>query len=133
MAMKEKLVIQLFEEDEILDERVVNTGYGIPRLISEPEKTKSYDQIQEGMVKIPSGTFTLKVTNGDQFIPYPLQGYPKKIQLSSFLMDKHPVTNVQFKEFIDATGYWPTDDHRFLAHWENGRIPSGKENYPVVM
>ncbi|MDX5479704.1 MAG: formylglycine-generating enzyme family protein, partial [Cyclobacteriaceae bacterium] len=127
-----KLVIQLFEEDEILDERVVNTGYGIPRLISEPEKTKSYDQIPEGMVKIPSGTFTLKVTNGDQFIPYPVQGYPKKIQLSSFLMDKHPVTNVQFKEFIDATGYWPTDDHRFLAHWENGRIPSGKENYPVV-
>lgn len=127
-----KLVIQLFEGDELLNERVVNTGYGIPRLISEPEKTRSHSPIPVGMVKIPVGTFTMKVTQGDQFIPYPVQGYPKQLEMPPFLMDKHPVTNVQFKEFMDATGYWPADDHRFLAHWENGRIPSGKENHPVV-
>lgn len=127
-----KLVIQLFDGDELLDQRVVNMEYGIPRLISVVEKTRSYDQIPEGMVKVPEGTFTMKVTQGDQFIPYPVQGYPKQMQLSTFLMDKHPVTNVQFKEFMEATGYRPADDHRFLAHWEKGEIPSGKENYPVV-
>lgn len=127
-----QLVIQLFDGDELLDERVVDMEYGVPRLISEVEKTRSYDQIPEDMVKIPAGNFTMKVTQGDQFIPYPVQGYPKQLEMSPFLMDKHPVTNLQFKEFLDATGYFPADAHRFLAHWENGRIPSGKENYPVV-
>ncbi|RZS97597.1 formylglycine-generating enzyme family protein [Cecembia calidifontis] len=127
-----KLVIQLFEGDVLLDERVVNTGYGIPRLISIPEKTKPYDQLPEGMVKIPSGTFTMKVTQGDQFIPYPVEGFPKELKMSTFFMDRHPFTNLEFKKFLDASGYWPLDDHRFLAHWDNGKIPVGKENFPVV-
>lgn len=127
-----KLVIQLFEREELLDERVINMEYGVPRLISVVEKTRSYNQIPAGMVMIPAGTFLMKVTQGDQFIPYPVEGFPKELKMSSFFMDKHPVTNLQFKEFLEETGYFPADTHRFLAHWENGKIPLGKENYPVV-
>jgi rhamnogalacturonan endolyase len=38
----------------------------------------------------------------------------------------HPVTNQEYKHFIDATGY------RAPLHWENGKIPRGKEEYPVI-
>jgi iron(II)-dependent oxidoreductase len=36
------------------------------------------------------------------------------------------VTNVEYKRFVDATGY------RVPDHWQNGQIPRGKENHPVV-
>ena len=47
-------------------------------------------------------------------------------------MDEHPVTNRQYKEFINATGYKPADEVNFLKHWENGEIPEGMENFPVI-
>ncbi|WP_304516985.1 formylglycine-generating enzyme family protein [Cecembia rubra] len=127
-----KLVIQLFENEELLDVKVVEMEFGIPRLISTIEKTISKHQIPKEMVKIPGGTFVMKVSQGDQFIPYPVQGFPKELKMQAFLMDKHPVTNQQFKAFLEATGYQPADEHRFLAHWEKGIIPIGKENFPVV-
>ncbi len=47
-------------------------------------------------------------------------------------MDKFPVTNIQFKKFIEATHYKPIDDVNFLKHWINNSIPKGEENFPVV-
>ncbi len=40
--------------------------------------------------------------NGDH---YPEEGPAHKVEVSSFWIDKHEVTNAQFKEFVDATGY----------------------------
>lgn len=42
------------------------------------------------------------------------------------------VTNAQFAQFLDATGYRPTVEHRFLAHWVDGRPPAGREDEPVT-
>jgi formylglycine-generating enzyme required for sulfatase activity len=47
-------------------------------------------------------------------------------------MDKHPVTNLQFKKFLDATRYKPTDTVNFLKHWIRGQIKKGEENFPVI-
>ena len=47
-------------------------------------------------------------------------------------MDKHPVTNAEFLQFITKSKYKPRDTANFLKHWVNGRIPAGMERFPVV-
>ncbi|PXY27914.1 SUMF1/EgtB/PvdO family nonheme iron enzyme [Prauserella muralis] len=42
------------------------------------------------------------------------------------------VTNAQFAQFLDATGYRPAEPHRFLAHWVNGRPAPGAADEPVT-
>lgn len=127
-----KFVIQLFDGNELLDEYILFIPPGTPLLISESEKTTAALSAPDGMVKIPSGSFTMQVTNGDQFISYPTQDFPKTISLNGFFMDRYPVTNIQFKRFIEETGYRPADTVNFLKHWKNKVPKRGEENFPVV-
>jgi len=73
------------------------------------------------MVLVPSGAFAMGPAR-------------REVHLDPFYVDRHPVTNAQFKVFLDVTGYAPTDEDakRFLAHWRNGQIPRGEEKHPVV-
>jgi len=48
------------------------------------------------------------------------------VNLPAFYIAKTPVTNEQYKVFVDATG------HRPPSHWQNGQISKGKEQHPVV-
>ena len=50
----------------------------------------------------------------------------------SFYIDQYPVTNAEFKKFLDATHYHPQDDLNFLRDWKNGTYPAGWENRPVT-
>jgi formylglycine-generating enzyme required for sulfatase activity len=47
-------------------------------------------------------------------------------------MDKYPVTNNQYYEFIESTGYQPEDANNFLKHWQDGKYQRGTNNFPVV-
>lgn len=127
-----KIVVQLFDSGELIDENIINMEYGIPRLITSSEKTLKSDKVPEGIVKVPPGSFEMKVSQGDQFIPYPVSGYPKTISMDGFYMDRYPVTNQEFKKFIEATGYQPEDKDRFLSHWKNGQMPAEIGHHPVV-
>lgn len=84
------------------------------------------------MVTIPKGNFKFMATNGDEFIAYPKQNVGRTHVMKPFFMDKHPVTNLEFKKFLDATHYQPSDTTNFLKHWKNKAIAKGEENYPVV-
>lgn len=48
------------------------------------------------------------------------------INIGDFEILDHPVTNSEYKAFIDNTGY-PAP-----LHWQKGIIPEGKEDYPVI-
>ncbi len=50
----------------------------------------------------------------------------QSVFLPRFHMARTPVTNAQYKLFVDAT------HHRLPEHWINGAIPPGKEDHPVV-
>jgi formylglycine-generating enzyme required for sulfatase activity len=84
------------------------------------------------MVRIPAGKFTFHSTHGDDFIPYPKYEEDSTFSMKSFFIDQFPVTNQQFKKFLDATGYRPADTTNFLKNWVAGKIPAGEENFPVV-
>ena len=84
------------------------------------------------MIKIPAGKFHFKTSHGDSFIPYPKQDQDSTFNMQSFYMDKFPVTNRQFQQFLQASKYQPSDTANYLKHWIKGKIPAGKENFPVV-
>ena len=55
-----------------------------------------------------------------------------RMQIKPFYMDKYPVTNAEFKKFLDATHYHPKDDLNFLKDWKNGTYPDGWAKKPVT-
>lgn len=126
-----KVVVQLFNTGELLDERVLLLEPGKPRRMKAPETSKAYPKAPAGMVKIPAGKFIFSAKNTDQFIPYP-DTRESEVEMPAFYIDKYPVTNARFLEFLKGSGYTPLDTINFLKHWENGNIPPGHEDHPVV-
>jgi gamma-glutamyl hercynylcysteine S-oxide synthase len=132
----EKIVIQLFRENELLDERVLFPDNSVPKLITSSKKTVPATSVPDGMVVIPAGPFlfyTKRDPNSlEPFIPFPAHSDTVSVQMKKFYMDKYPVTNRQFFVFMKMARYWPKDTNNFLKHWINGSIPEGQEDYPVV-
>ncbi|MBP1656667.1 MAG: Sulphatase-modifying factor protein [Bacteroidetes bacterium] len=133
---EEKVVVQLFDSTDLLDERVLNIPLATPRLISRKARTDPATSIPKGMVKIQAGSFTYHSTRSflspNEVIPYPGSATPKTYAIPAFYMDTYPVTNAQFKEFLVATKYAPPDPANFLKHWNGGSPAAGMENHPVV-
>jgi formylglycine-generating enzyme required for sulfatase activity len=62
----------------------------------------------------------------------PRRFHDHPMHINAFWIDKYPVTNAQFKKFLDATHYHPQDDLNFLRDWKDGTFPSGWDNKPVT-
>lgn len=130
-----KFIVQLFDNDTLIDERIINIAPGTARMISRSIPTELAAKAPKGMVKIPAGMFRCdNYRIGDSFIAYPEDMTQKgeSVKMNAFYMDQFPVTNAQYREFLNASGYQPADKTNFLKHWEHGEIPAGMENYPVI-
>jgi gamma-glutamyl hercynylcysteine S-oxide synthase len=126
-----KIVIQLVENNILKDENVLTVRGGKPWLISKTSATRRVATLSSGMVLIPGATFSYEVTTGEDFIPYPdVSG--KEISVDSFLIDKYPVTNAEYHEFLESSGYVPSDTTRYLRNWVKGTFRQGQDKYPVV-
>ena len=101
--------------------------------------------VGDGMVRIPASSFRFQVSGieieGGNDIgvdaQYPWEDSPRRhhdhvIEIKPFSIDRYPVTNAQFKKFVDAARYDPKDDHNFLRDWKNGTYPEGWSNKPVT-
>ncbi|MCI0620847.1 MAG: formylglycine-generating enzyme family protein [Acidobacteria bacterium] len=117
----------------------------LPQQICALTKTTLSATAPLGMVLVPGGEFDfvvsgIEIEGGNSVgvdVQYPWEESPrrnhsKRMLVAPFYMDIHPVTNKDFKRFMDATGYTPADAHNFLRHWENGSFPKGWENKPIV-
>jgi gamma-glutamyl hercynylcysteine S-oxide synthase len=117
----------------------------LPQELVPIDPTPRSSTAPSGMVKIPEGNFTFRVTGieiegmNDEGVDvqYPWEAsarryHSHRMHMPSFWIDKFPVTNGEFKEFLDATHYHPSDDHNFLKDWHNGNFPQGWDNKPVT-
>lgn len=113
------------------------------------EPTKRYSERVNGMVEIPSFNGTMEtvfrvrevgfyasidpsfVNIGAPALHH-YKSFTQDVKLSAFLMDETPVTNAQYQQFLKATGYVPRITDNFLKHWQDGKMPPGKEDHPVV-
>jgi formylglycine-generating enzyme required for sulfatase activity len=117
----------------------------LPQQMVEMAPTVKARGASEGMVRIPAGGFDFNVRGieieGANWVGLdvqyawedsPRRAHSREMQLAAFDIDKYPVTNADFKKFIDASHYKPADEHNFLRDWKNGKIPAGWENKPVT-
>jgi iron(II)-dependent oxidoreductase len=117
----------------------------LPQQLVPIERTKPVAKAPAGMIEIPAGDFDFAVhgieiegeTNEGLDVQYPWEGSARRshrhrMRIERFFIDRCPVTNAQYKEFVDAAGYRPADSHNFLRHWQNGAPRRGWENKPVT-
>jgi gamma-glutamyl hercynylcysteine S-oxide synthase len=126
-----KIVLQLIENKRLKDENILFLKGGKPWIISKTNNTRKTAKIPIDMVLVPGTSFLFNVSANEDFIPYPdVSG--NTIKVDSFLIDKYPVTNEQYYEFLVNSGYTPSDTTRYLRQWESGIYKTGQEKYPVV-
>ncbi len=106
---------------------------GLSGRFGEPESTARKNatdnsekaEVPKEMKLIPGGRFSMgarehQFARADEYPPH-------QVRVDSFLMDKHPVTNSQFREFVEATGYVTTAEQK--PDWEEIKkeLPPGYE------
>lgn len=113
------------------------------------------DNPPPGMVFVPKTTFTMHLQHElRESGCYPDPGTPLELQwqnflkgwtgpkllthnigpveVSAFFIDAAEVTNAEFKEFLNSTGYTPEHTTNFLKHWPQGQMPEELADHPVV-
>ena len=121
-------------------ERVVLSQHVVDASPTQPKPA-----IPRGMVSIPAGNFLFQVegieiegsNDSGVDVQYPWENSPRRLHkhsmhIDAFYMDKYPVTNQEYKVFLDATHYHPSDDLNFLKDWHDGIYPAGWDNKPVT-
>lgn len=117
----------------------------LPQQMTPIAGTRRAGQAPDGMVRIPgarSWVFEVRgveIEGGNQIgvdVQYPWEDSPRRyhrhaMEIRPFYIDRTPVTNAEFKRFLDAAGYHPADDHNFLRHWSGGNFPPGAGGQPV--
>ena len=76
-----------------------------------------FDQVRSNMVLIPGGTFQM---GSDSH--YPEEAPAHRVAVSAFWMDRTPVTNREFREFVEAT-----------KHVTFAEIPPDPKDYPGAL
>ncbi|MDE0317117.1 MAG: formylglycine-generating enzyme family protein [Candidatus Poribacteria bacterium] len=114
-----------------------------------PEKTSLGISTPEDMLLIQAGEFQIGSSNERTKIR---KKPTYKVYVDTFYMDKYPVTNAQYKVFIDANPQWGKPSKRdewnrvkkilsifgkyhdgnYLKHWHGNNFPVGKDDHPVT-
>jgi iron(II)-dependent oxidoreductase len=121
------------------------TWSAVSQTIVEIPRTKQVATAPDGMLPIPEADYDfsvrgVEIEGGNDpgvDVQYPWEdsarrSHRSRVHISRFYIDRTPVTNSQYKKFLDATHYHPADDHNFLRDWNNGNFPDGWANKPVT-
>jgi iron(II)-dependent oxidoreductase len=98
-----------------------------------------------GMIQIPEADFLFRV-GGIEIegsndmgvdVQYPWENAARRfhehpMHIKSFYIDTYPVTNREFKKFLDVAHYHPNDDLNFLRDWRDGTFPADWDHRPVT-
>jgi formylglycine-generating enzyme required for sulfatase activity len=97
------------------------------------------------MVRIAGGSYVFKVDGievegSDDVgvdVQYPWENtarrfHEHRMEIKPYYIDKYPVTNAEYKKFLDTSHYHPKDDLNFLKDWSNGSYPKGWDRKPVT-
>ena len=117
----------------------------LPQRLVEIPATAPASTAPSGMVKIPEADYEFRtagimIEGGNDVgvdVQFPWEDAPRryhinKMHIKSFYIDKYPVTNEEFRKFLDAAHYHPKDDHNFLSDWKNVGYPEGWARRPVT-
>jgi len=147
-APGEKVAALISKMEELTATPLANYSHEwkvVPQQIIAIQATKTASSAPAGMVKVPDADFLFKVSGIEiegfndigVDVQYPWEDAPRRfhehpMHVTSFYIDKYPVTNAEFKKFLDSTHYHPKDDLNFLRDWKDGSYPAGWGNKPVT-
>ncbi len=95
----------------------------IPGVEATPTKEPA---IPEQMVTVPAGPFLMGSDSGE-----PDEQPPHEVDLPAFEIDRFEVTNADFAQFVEATGYQTDAEKEGLSRiWRDAA--EGKDDHPVV-
>ncbi|HEX4785544.1 MAG TPA: SUMF1/EgtB/PvdO family nonheme iron enzyme [Candidatus Sulfotelmatobacter sp.] len=119
--------------------------HALPQELVEIPPSPRAGSTPEGMLRIEGGDYLFRVQGVEiegsndvgVDVQYPWEDSPRRfhehpMQIQPFYIDKNPVTNAEFKKFLDATHYQPKDSLNFLKDWKEGVYPDGWANKPVT-
>lgn len=117
----------------------------LPQRLVKIVPARSQSRHPKDMIYIPGGRFRFAVTGVEiegfdwagLDVQYPWESAPRRshrttLDIKPFFIDQYPVTNAEFKRFVDAAHYHPADDHNFLRDWSKGVYPPGWDKRPVT-
>lgn len=95
------------------------------------------NKVGQEMIFIPAGEFLMGTTDaqvqkliqefGKDYEQYLRREQPQHpVYLDAFYISRYPVTNAEYKMFVDATS------SKIPDYWKDGEIPAGRAKYPVV-
>ncbi len=87
------------------------------------ERIRATSGSTAGMVKLDGCPF-LMGTDTDEGFPLDGEGPVREVSLDPFYIDAHPVTNLQFQEFVDSSGYRTEADRFGWSFVFQGHIPA---------
>ncbi|MDE0085700.1 MAG: SUMF1/EgtB/PvdO family nonheme iron enzyme [Candidatus Poribacteria bacterium] len=140
---------QLQPIDPILSEKFTSSE---PEEFSTPEETSLSVSVPEDMALIPAGEFQMGNHNE---LGRTRENEVHTVHVDAFCIDKYPVTNAQYKRFIDAIPAWRKSSNRrhrnklkmrlkstvkiyqyfdaeYLKDWDGNNFPTGKTDHPVT-
>lgn len=82
--------------------------------------------VEIAFVRVPAGEFLMGSDQSKDAQAYDDELPQHAVNLSEFYIGKFEVTNEQYAAFVGAT------EHRAPSHWEDGSVPSGLADHPVV-
>src|SRR5688572_7111270 len=76
----------------------------------------------EGMKRLPGGSFAMGSSDPNTF---PNERPAHQVTVGAFWIDEHPVTNAQFRQFVESTNYKTTAERP--VNWEElkQQLPPG--------
>ena len=83
-------------------------------------------ELQLNFIKIPTSEFTMGSKRPHDRDAHDDEMPAQVLNVSDYFIMKHPVTNAQYNQFVQATGC------RTPLFWPNGTYPADKANHPVV-
>lgn len=111
---------------------------------------RALDSLDSCMALVPDGDVSLKTSRfDDSDSDEGPTSTERQVHVESLFLDRYPVTNKQFKAFVDAGGYeqislwdptvWPaildfvdSTGHSGPRYWKNRCYASGEGDHPVV-
>jgi iron(II)-dependent oxidoreductase len=142
--------------ESVVDEMLAQGRYALllrPQLIKNltPEQlARTRTALSEGMCLVPEGQVVLRrVAGGHEGDKEPADAQPPSLRVEAYYLDRYPVTNAQYYQFVARGGYeqmaiwdpeiWPAlldfvdaTGHPGPRHWRSGRFGRGQEHHPVI-
>lgn len=142
------------QAEALVEEMLANGRYALllrPQLIDNltaDQRERALEALDANMALVPVGSVALTGPPGS---PLDDDGQPKSqvVHVEPYYLDRFPVTNAEFKQFVDAGGYeqislwdpeiWPgvvelvdRTGHPGPRFWNDGNFPQGEAECPAI-